>query len=104
TREPQLAVVVVTHRQRAEIAGVALARCPATDDQLLFGPDLELEPRVRAPARFVSAAPELGDDAFQPVQPGGFVEGLALGLDMGGEPHAWMVPEHAPQEPLAILE
>src|SRR5438552_3403469 len=99
-----VAGVVVTHGQRTQIAGVALARCPAPDDQLLLGPDLELEPRVRAPTRLVATPPELGDDAFQPVRPGGLVEGLALGFDMGGEPHAWVIAQHAPQEPLSVLE
>ncbi len=102
--EPELAVLVDADDERAEVAGVARPGRPAADDELLLGPDLDLEPGVRAPARLVARALELGDDALELLRFGGGPEGLALTLDVGREADARMRPEHALEQALAVLE
>ena len=50
------------------------------------------------------AAPELGDDAFEALGLGGFVERDPLPLDMGGITDPRVVLDHAPQQAFAVFE
>ena len=104
SREAQVAVLVDADRHRPEILRPPFARRPATDHELLLGPDLELEPRRRPAARLVARPLELGDDAFEALGCGGLVEREALPVDVGREADARVRPEHALQQALAILE
>ena len=103
-REPQLIALVDADRDGAEIAGVAFARRPATDDELLLGPDLELQPGRRPLAGLVARAAELGDDPFEAAGLGRGHERLALADDVRREPDPVRLAQDAPEQPLAILE
>src|SRR4051794_488308 len=59
--ELELAVLVVADRQGAEISRVSLPRRPATDDELLLGSHLELQPCRRPLPGLIPAPPKLGD-------------------------------------------
>ncbi len=98
------AVLEGGHEQRAESGVGALAQLEADHHQLLLPADLHLEPGARPLARVVGRSAQLGDDALHAVFPGGVEEGLAIGLDVGQVAHPVGVPEHASQEPLAVLE
>ena len=102
--EAQLAVLVDAHGHRAEIAGVALARRPAADHELLLGPDLELEPRRRAPARLVARAPELGDDALEPLAAAASWNAMPSPSTWAAKRTRGCVRSTLSQQPLAILE
>ena len=103
-REPQLPVVVDADGHRPEVLGVATPRGPATDHQLLLRSDLDLEPGLGPPARLVPRAPQLGDHALDAESFRGLEERDPVALDMGGVANPRMLLEHAPQQPLAVLE
>ena len=54
--EPQLAVLVDADGDGPELPRVALARRPAADDELLLGPDLDLQPGRASAAGLVPAS------------------------------------------------
>ena len=72
-------VVVVTEEQRAERGGAgALAREPATDDELLIHQVLDLHPRRVAAPRLVDAVDPFRDDALEREPPAQFDRGPAV--------------------------
>jgi hypothetical protein len=103
-REPERIALVDADCERAQVLGVALARCPATDDELLLGPDLDLEPRRRPAAGLVRGAAELRDDALETALARGLVERPAVTFHVRGEAHPGRLAEDAPEKPLPILE
>src|SRR5262249_10543499 len=64
-RDPQLVALVGPASYRAEVAGVALARRPAADHELLLRADLQLQPGRRPAPRLVARSAELRDDALE---------------------------------------
>ncbi len=103
-RESQLAVFVDTDGECPKIARIATPRGPATDHELLLRADLELEPRIRSTTGLVPRPAQLGDDPFDPHRRRRLVEREPLPFDMGREAHPRMLLQHAPQEPLPILQ
>src|SRR6202008_3938269 len=97
--------LVVADDEGTELAGRALAGRPAADDQLLLGPDLDLQPRPCAPAGFVHGAPMFGDDALEALLACGLEEPEPLADDVIGESHSRVGrPQDGVQELLAALE
>ena len=86
--------LVVAHDQRAEVAGAPLPRRPAADHELLFGPDLELEPGSGPLAGFVAGSPVLGDGPLEPLSGARLEERDTLGLDMTREAHPRVLTNH----------
>src|SRR4029078_12440925 len=102
--EPQLPVLVAADRYRPEGARVPLARRPATDDQLLLRPDLDLDPRRRAPPRLVARAAELGHAPLGRACAAPLHERLALAFYVSREADAGRLAQHGAEESLAILQ
>ena len=99
-RVPQVPVFVHGDDQRAEILVRALSLEPASDDQLLLPPELDLQPRAGPAPRLVGAVPALGDDPLQFL----LACGLPVGLDVWREVDHRIGPEHAAQHRLALVQ
>ncbi len=84
--------------------GIALARQVAADDELLLGPDLELEPRPDPPAGLIARAALLGHDALELALFGGGQEGQPGALDVGREPDVRALAQDRAQDPLAFFQ
>src|SRR4051794_445704 len=102
--EPELAVLVDADDERAEVPGVATPRGPAADHELLFRPDLDLQPGAGTAARLVARPLELGDDAFEILLLGGRSERLALTIDVRRETDTRVGAKDALEQALAVLE
>src|SRR4029078_13470732 len=79
-------------------------RGPADDDQLLLGPDLDLEPGRAPPSRLVDRIARLGHDALEAADPGGLEERGALAEHVVAVADAWIVAEDGLEAGLALLE
>ena len=102
--EPPLVPLARGHDERAKLRVRAPAGLVADDHQLLLAPDLDLQPGTAATAGLVGRAAQLGHDALDALLLGGRVEGLAILEDMAQVAHARTVRDHAPEQPLALLE
>src|SRR5207244_1127085 len=99
------AAFVVADDECPELARRALTRCPATDDELLLRPDLDLQPGPGAPAGFVDGAAMLGDDAFEALLPRRLEEHQPLADNVIGESHSRVCrAQDRLQELLAALQ
>jgi hypothetical protein len=80
--EPQAIPFVDSDDHGTQVLRIALAgRVPAYDE-LLLGPDLDLQPGRGAPARLVGRASQLRDDPLEATVLRGLVELEALFLDV----------------------
>ena len=104
-REPQTTLVVVdTEDERAQVPMRDAARLPASDDELLLRPVLDLEPGMRTTPRLVPARPPLGHDALEPLRLDRGEEGFALALDVPGVADERVVAQDGAQPDLAFVE
>jgi hypothetical protein len=79
-------------------------RHPATDDELLLGPDLHLQPAVGPLAGHVRRASILGHDPLETAHSGGLEERDPAGLDVLAQANAGIRAENARQETAAFLQ
>ena len=101
---PQVPVLVHRDDQRAEVLVRALSLEPASNDQLLLAPELDLEPRSGSAPRLVGTVPALGDDPLQFLLACGLQKRLAVRLDVWREVDHRVWPEHAAQQRLALVQ
>src|SRR4030095_5995770 len=102
--EPQRLALVHADGQRAEVLCVPLAGRPTADDQLLLGPDPDLQPGIRAAPRLVRRAAKLGEDALEAKLAGRIVERVAVADDVRGEANPVRLAKDAPEQALAVVE
>src|SRR6185369_14769905 len=100
----QAAVLVDTDQERAEIDRPAGPLDPATDDELLFGTDLDLLPGHRARSGDVCRPTVLGHDPFEAAFSCDFEERDAVGFDVFAQADARVGAEDIGKESAAFLE
>ena len=100
----QAAVLVDADEERTEVDRLAGPLHPATDDELLLGPDLDLLPRHRPRSGHVRRAAVLGHDPLEAPLARGLEERDPVGLDVLAQADARVRAKDAGEESAALLE
>src|SRR6185503_1747063 len=100
----QPAVLVDSHEQRPEVHGLARSLGPATDDELLLGPDLDLLPGQRSLPGQVRRAAVLRHDPLEAACLGRLEERDPVCLDVLAEADPRVRAEDIRQKPSTLLE